>query len=119
MLDVRDIGPSWELLFYSSSNFTEKVTISSVRAVKLLSEGYIPNTIARTTDVEKAIVDNIETAVTEQINNSMADWLQNDETAPNYIKNRTHYVEYEYNTAIYSGTLPDGSPKSYDVFGTG
>ena len=46
--------------------------------MKQLDEKFIPNTIARLTDIPDG-------------NNIQGDWNQNDETAPDYIKNRTHY----------------------------
>ena len=44
-----------------------------------LDEKYLPNTIARVSDV------------------AIADWNQDDETAPDYVKNRTHYTKLEGN----------------------
>lgn len=39
--------------------------------------------------VIKELIDDLQSAIT----NSVADWNQNDETASDYIKNRTHWVE--------------------------
>lgn len=49
-------------------------------ALKQIDEKYIPDTIARKTDVPE---------IQEQV---QADWNQNDETAIDYVKNRTHYM---------------------------
>lgn len=43
-----------------------------------LDEKYIPETIARKSDIAEQV---------------QPDWNQNDETAANYIQNRTHYIE--------------------------
>lgn len=51
-----------------------------------IDEKYIPDSIARASDVEKMLEDN------GGIN---ADWNQNDKTASDYIKNRPCYIDYQ------------------------
>jgi hypothetical protein len=46
-----------------------------------IDEALIPNTIARKSDIPN------------NVGGTQADWNQNDETAPDYVKNRTHYEE--------------------------
>ena len=41
--------------------------------------------------------------VTDKIAESKADWNQNDETADDYVKNRTHWEEITERTPIYTG----------------
>jgi hypothetical protein len=92
---------------------------------KTLDEKYIPDTIARKSDIPDAIAVDptltiegaaadakatgdaigavselvgdvaVATQITEAIASiPQADWNQNDENAPDYVKNRTHYDEY-------------------------
>jgi hypothetical protein len=52
--------------------------------------------------------------VEEKILNSRSDWNQNDESAPDYIKNRTHWVEQHDGKEVVHKLdgkyLPDGVP---------
>lgn len=60
--------------------------------LKQLDEKYIPDTIARKSDIAEQV---------------QANWNQNDETSPDYVKNRTHYTTVETSEEVYygSGTL--------------
>ena len=101
------------------------IVYQSISGVSKLDEKYIPDTIARTSelisieDVNKKIaehdISNVthrdirwaisdleklvgNTSVSEQIEDAIneipqADWNQSDESAPDYVKNRTHYEE--------------------------
>ena len=55
-----------------------------------------------------------ENSLNEAISNSVADWNQNDENAPNYVKNRTHYIgtttALEQKTETYNVSTSYGSP---------
>ena len=70
-------------------------------AIQKLDEKFIPDTIARTSDIEDIIEDKLE----------KPDWEQNDETASDYIKNRPFYEE-TVDTSMYyvkkhNITIPD------------
>lgn len=51
----------------------------------------------------KTIINALQTWTKKEITNSTANWNQNDPTAPDYVKNRTHWEEYE-NVAIIPET---------------
>lgn len=80
--------------FYDGGVYTLKL-VHNITEFKQLDEKYIPDSIARVEDVEAVSTLVGDTSVAEQINtvitNSVADWSQTDESAPDYIKNRTHY----------------------------
>ena len=78
-----------------------------------LDEKYIPDTIARTDSVNALSALVGDTPVSEQISEAISeipqsDWNQNDETATDYIKNRTHYVTgaQEIETVFENNSLP-------------
>lgn len=48
---------------------------------------------------------------------AQSDWGQNDPTQPDYVKNRTHYIEY-IDEEIHNGSI-DFEETSYDPFGDG
>lgn len=100
-----------------------------------LDDNFIPETIARTSAVEEIKTLVGETSVSEQIEAAIAeipeveipeqvqsDWNQNDSTAADYIKNRTHYSEQAY-VDIFSVNLLEselteataGYGKLYDI----
>lgn len=74
-----------EITFYKQDTLVHKI-----------DEKYIPDTIAR-----KEYVD---TAVANAGGNVQADWNQNDETASDYVKNRTHYIE-ESDLVVFNETV--------------
>ena len=61
----------------------------------VVSPADFPDTIARVSAVEEVKTLIGDASVSEQINtaalNNQSDWSTNDETSPNYVKNRTHY----------------------------
>lgn len=78
--------------------------------IHTLDECYIPDTIARTSDVEASFsakaeaehaheisdVNGLQTALDSKANSTdivQSDWSQNDESAADYVKGRTHYEE--------------------------
>ena len=66
---------------------------------KKLDEKFIPNTIARKTDIVQI------------------DWNQNDENAKDYIKNKTHFIStsnFEYNGDLKDGYWDSVDDASYD-----
>jgi hypothetical protein len=76
------------MVFVNSDRYTGDIIVKYPDNVVLhtLDEKFIPSTIARKSDIE-----NFES-------NVQPDWNQNDETAPDYIKNKTHYENIVYNT---------------------
>lgn len=68
--------------------------------IKKLSEEFIPDTVIRTKDIDKYIP-----------KQTQADWNQTDETAVDYIKNRTHYEEVNSGGLMYEGIIPDSLPQ--------
>lgn len=64
-----------------TDNHTVKIPLIEI---KTIDEKYIPDTIARVEDVADQIYDALQ--------NSVADWNQNDETAPDFIKNKPDVV---------------------------
>ena len=80
----------------SSDSDTHTLSIYTKRnGVKQLDEKFIPDTIARVSDIPQG-------GSTIQ-----ADFIQNDETAFDYIKNRTHYVEREGWEITWDGNPDD------------
>ena len=89
---VRSDGFSWIISATSLFTFNSEVIIECVVAgieVHQLDEKYIPDSIARISDIPK-----IE-----------SDWNQNDETHLDYIKNRTHYEHTEQRTIRYDNSI--------------
>lgn len=70
-----------------------------------LDEKYLPDTIARKTDLNNLGGGSGSSA--------QPDWNQNDETAPSYIKNRTHWVE---KTIIHPATTLSREAQPYSWF---
>lgn len=66
-------------------------TLKIAHKVKQISDGFIPDTIARIDDVVQI----------------RPDLAQNDETAPNYVKGRTHWVEEVRNANGVLEVLPE------------
>ena len=73
-------------------------------SVKQLDEKFIPDTIARVSNLEN-VAEELSTEINTAIENldvdtiarkdevAQADWAENDENSPAYVKNRTHYTE--------------------------
>ena len=81
VINVPGAGMYFSTSSYNNS-FISKIEFGSV-AVHQLDEKYIPESIARKSDVDAV----------------KKDWHQNDEAAPDYIENRTHweeFVKFEY-----------------------
>lgn len=84
-------------------------TVETTENIVVIDEQFIPDTIARVSDVDevKGLVG--DTSVSEQINtaaiNNQSDWSVNDETNPAYVKNRTHWVEVVPTTFLDNETL--------------
>ena len=106
-------------------NYPDESVVSVYRTkteteLKTLDEKFIPDTIARTSDLESkadiSLVTDIESALYNAIVENdiedkayvdekiaaipQSDWNQNDESAPDYIKNRTHGIVKK---AIFEG----------------
>ena len=82
---------------------TYTVSVMAVaETVKQLDEKYIPDSIARVRDLP-------------QVQQVQSDWNQSDENAPDYVKNRTHWVEKFEGTPI-NGTFQFAKGNEY--FGT-
>ena len=82
---------------------TIKIEAITGETIKTLDEKYIPDTIARMSDLESIDIPTVDLSSYETkedakikydtIVEAKADWNQNDETAIDYVKNRTHWVE--------------------------
>ena len=70
--------------------------------VSTLDEKYIPDTIARISDIPNT---------TQQV---QSDWSQNDQTATDYVKNRTHWVDQVREMITDVTTIEGESPIAYD-----
>ena len=91
MLDNHNEGNGEPFVFYSDPIYK--------RGIRLDVETFGTHTIALSFDAE-----NIKTIDPKYLpNGGQADWNQNDETAPDYVKNRTHY-EYETYSVLWEGT---------------
>ena len=77
------------ITFRNYMDYDYKVIIGGTGEILTLDEKFIPESIARVSDVESTIQEAVA-SIPEQV---QADWNQNDETAADYIKNRTHYAE--------------------------
>jgi hypothetical protein len=72
------------------------VFVEGIATVHQLDEKFIPDSIARVSDLARFA--------------TTADWSQNDTSAADYVKNRTHYRSPSGGfTTIYSGTTPTAS----------
>lgn len=80
---------TWDIYVDSLENHT--ITVSNV-LTKILDDKYISDNIARVSDIEAVSALVGDTSVSSQIstaiNESVADWNQTDESAPDYIKNK-------------------------------
>ena len=96
------------------------IDISDGEYTKQIEEKFIPDTIARTTyvdstfarkeDIKDVDLSNYETKEDAQLKyntivEAKADWSQNDNTAINYIKNRTHWAEESTEVMLAEQTL--------------
>ena len=103
---------------YGMSNFTSRLYSNTLTIgdfeLKQIDEEFIPDTIARMSDIQSIDLTPYETKENaqfkyEELNelvNIQADWNQNDETAINYIHNRTHYeLAEQTNNNIFNETL--------------
>lgn len=78
---------------------------------KQLNAKYLPDSILAVAETAQTAQDTAETA--QAIATIQSDWSQNDETSVDYIKNRTHYIEYnmrefsptEYGAIAYNGAV--------------
>jgi hypothetical protein len=88
-LDTDSDGNLTGRVWFGDAYFSEgSVTIQkAVETVHCIDEKFIPDTIARSSDIAKA------------------NWSQNDENAIDYVKNRTHWVEDLTEVREYSWTL--------------
>jgi hypothetical protein len=124
-------------VFYADTNTHTMAIVKRVETVHKLDEKYIPDTIARKSDIPeidptltiegaaadaKATGDAIgavselvgDVAVATQITEAIAsipqaDWNQNDPNAPDYVKNRTHF----YGRGLVPIIQANGGGKDY------
>ena len=88
----------WSVDFSQLDAPFARVSITINGSLKTIEDKFIPDTIARIEDVQ-TMIDGFATEdyVQEQIatipESANPDWNQNDETAADYVKNRTHYEE--------------------------
>lgn len=75
---IYNSDSSWRVYIQPNgySDFTIHLTIEEADTIHKLDEKFIPDTIARVSDI---------------LGQSQSDWNQNDPNAPDYVKNRTHY----------------------------
>ena len=88
----------------------------SAEEIKQLDDKFIPDTIARIEHVDNVADDIVNNSVArvEELARIQPDFYQNDETAIDFIKNRTHWEEH--NIIKYDGN-PDGKD-SFEYSGT-
>lgn len=83
-------------------------------SIKTLDETYIPDTIARTSDIPEVPVTSVNgmtgDVVVEQV---QADWNQNDSTAPDYVKNRLFYASDPIITEVLHKATLDFSVQTF------
>ena len=104
---------SSNMAFFSEEG-TASLTISIYElqgGITYLDEKFIPDTIARKSDLESIDIPEVDLTPYEtkedaqlkydEITSAKADWNQNDESAIDYIYNRTHWVEVEEETAEF------------------
>lgn len=119
------VGPGTYFLYnYSSNIYIQSLTVGSDTDVKKIDEKYIPDTIARTSDVNELNTLVGDVAVSEQISealiNNQGDWIQNDSTKADYIKNRPFYTEDPVEESVFASTSLDfdGDDAYFNDFST-
>lgn len=84
-------------------------TVDATETVITLDENFIPDTIARVSDVDEVKTLVGDTSVSEQINtaavNNQSDWSVNDVNSPSYIKNRLFYKADPTNIELINGAF--------------
>lgn len=80
------------------------LSIYECSSIKTLDEKFIPDTIARVSDIPEG---------SAQIN---PDWNQNDSTKPDYVKNRTHWVEGNQTVIEWDGSTEGKEVIETDFF---
>jgi len=131
--DMQDTG---EPFVFTYSDITKTLSISAedsgvpftvekqLSVLKQLDEKFIPDTIARASEVNElnALVGDV--AVSEQISealiNNQGDWIQNDSTKADYIKNRPFYTEDPVEESVFASTSLDfdGDDAYFNDFST-
>lgn len=98
------------------TGYAESMTLPNYEftTVKTLDETFIPNTIARTSDIPEVPVTSVNgmtgDVVVEQV---QADWNQNDSTAPDYVKNRLFYASDPIITEVLHKATLDFSVQTF------
>lgn len=78
----------------SLATFVDEIKSYTDDAVSTKANSSHSHAISDVVDLQTTLDEINETA------NTQSDWNQNDETAPDYIKNRTHYSKVEYRTFV-------------------
>ena len=89
----------WHFYENDTSEHVASVYIAEESIVKI-DEKYLPDTIASIEYVDSKLGEAGGTVSSVQ-----PDWNQNDETAPDYIKNKTHYENIVYNTSFWTRSV--------------
>ena len=138
---ITDLDPEYPFSIYFSSNLdlnvktpgphTLKIThITEPAGVVQIDDKFISDNIARVTDIQNAM---------EEVQNTIealpqSDWAQEDVNAPDFIKNKTHYITSDYisifdsilkftgsminvnDATVYSGTYQGGNAGTHPSF---
>lgn len=120
-----------DLIEQIKEDVAESVGIQSIDGVKYLDEKLIPDSIARVSDIPAVPEINypvtsvngqtgdVTIKIAEQIAQVQADWNQTDDTAVDYIKNRTHYENIIETSVVLVDEdvtlevlMPEGTPEA-------
>ena len=112
----RVIVEYW-ITYPDSEEHTVELAVMGDEVYHTLDEKFIPNTIARSSKVTKDIT-TVESTLSKTIEEETkklsdrigkkADWLQNNRTNDDYVKNRTHWTEYEMVKEQFGWIYPVG-----------